>query len=199
MRFATALGIDDLLRACTYESVYDGDAEILSRRFGEEKSESARQNVCLSEAVLARRARARSIGKTRVSRSAPKKCETQIYRSVLTVSAPCRTRPSWFTCEWHHRLARFPKLRDARRRSEGAVARFLSASEGSIGNLMVSLKKAAKHNSHRRCDVANRQPPCARSRAPSKKPLENQKKYRGARIGSIGKCAPISAPVRAEG
>ena len=45
MRFATALGIDDLLRACTYESVYDGDAEILSRRFGEEKSESARQNV----------------------------------------------------------------------------------------------------------------------------------------------------------
>lgn len=162
------------------------------------KSQSRRVRTS-SEAVLARRARARSIGKTRVSRSAPKKCETQIYRSVLTVSAPCRTRPSWFACEWHHRLARFPKLRDARRRSEGAVARFLSASEGSIGNLMVSLKKAAKHNSHRRCDVANRQPPCARSRAPSKKPLENQKKYRGARIGSIGKCAPISAPVRAEG
>lgn len=123
MRFATALGIDDLLRACTYESVYDGDAEILSRRFGEEKSESARQNVCLSEAVLARRARARSIGKTRVSRSAPKKCETQIYRSVLTVSAPCRTRPSWFACEWHHRLARFPTQGDAEPRSEGAVAR----------------------------------------------------------------------------
>jgi len=57
---------------------------------------------------------------------------------------------------------------------------------------MVSLKKAAKHNSHRRCDVANRQPPCARSRAPSKAFWENQKKYRGARASDRSENAPRS-------
>jgi hypothetical protein len=46
-RYNTALGIDDLLRAYTYESVYDGDAEIcpvavIRRR---KVFESARQNV----------------------------------------------------------------------------------------------------------------------------------------------------------
>ena len=62
-----------------------------------------------------------------------------------------------------------PVSRHKATRSQEAKGRSrASASEGSIGNLMVSLKKAAKHNSHRRCDVANRQPPCARSRAPSK-------------------------------
>jgi hypothetical protein len=94
-----------------------------------------------------------------------------------------------------------PVSRHKATRSQEAKGRSrASASEGSIGNLMVSLKKAAKHNSHRRCDVANRQPPCARSRAPSKqgKSKKNIEVRVSFGIGSIGKRPPITVAPRAD-
>ena len=94
-----------------------------------------------------------------------------------------------------------PVSRHKATRSQEAKGRSrASASEGSIGNLMVSLKKAAKHNSHRRCDVANRQPPCARSRAPSKqgKSKKNIEARVSFGIGSIGKRPPITVAPRAD-
>lgn len=73
-RYDTALGIDDLLRAYTYESVYDGDAEIrpVAVIFSK-KSEPSRRVRTSSEAVRERDARSGSIDRENalfVSRSA---------------------------------------------------------------------------------------------------------------------------------
>ena len=66
---------------------------------------------------------------------------------------------------------------------------------------MVSLKKAAKHNSHRRCDVANRQPRAAR-RAKRAFKTRKIKKNIEARVSfgieSIGKRPPITVAPSAD-
>jgi len=122
-------------------------------------------------------ARARSIGKARVSCSAPG--ETQIYRSVLTVSAPWRTRPSWFACEWHHRLARFPTQSDAEPRSEGAVARV------GVGRIhwkfdgLTEEGRQAQLSPKVRCRESST---AVRALASAFKTRKIKKKYRGARF-----------------
>ena len=93
-----------------------------------------------------------------------------------------------------------PVSRHKATRSQEAKGRSrASASEGSIGNLMVSLKKAAKHNSHRRCDVANRQPPCARARRLKTRKIKKNIEARVSfEIESIGKRPPITVAPSAD-